>query len=105
MSSQPNSYYPGGNVRLIGTFTNTGGTLVDPATVTLVLTPQVQPYAVIPGTSVYTFASGSVQQASTGSYYFDLNPIPLGTYGVWTYTWIGSAPNVVFERQINIYQG
>lgn len=104
MSSQPNSYQPGGNVRLIGTFQNSGGTLVDPATVTLTLVPPVQLHGRIPGTVTYTYASGSVQQAVAGSYYYDLNPIPAGTPGVWTAIWTGSAPNVVFIGQVNVYQ-
>lgn len=102
--SSPNSYNPSGAVRLIGTFVTLTGTYVDPATVTLVLSWPAQWGGIAPGTAQYTYASGSVQKAAVGSYYYDFSPLPVGTPGVWTQTWIGSAPNVAFVGQVNIYQ-
>lgn len=53
-------------VRIYGTFTNLGGTLIDPGTVQLRLAARG-----LPGTT-YTFASGSVQREGAGVYYYDL---------------------------------
>lgn len=78
--SSYNSYDVGDSIRLIGTFTNTGGTLTDPTAITLILRPGTA------GTVAYTYADGSIIRAAAGSYYRDLLPIP-GTAGFWTYRW------------------
>ncbi len=100
-----NSYDVGDAVRLVGTFTNTGGTLTDPTGVTLVLRPPVQPGALVPGTLAYTYASGSVAKQATGSYTFDLSPLPVGTWGRWQYTWVGTGAVVAAAAgQFNVRQ-
>lgn len=75
-----NSYDVGDSIRLIVTFTNTGGTLTDPTAITLIIAPGTA------GTITYTYADGSITRAAAGSYYRDLLPIP-GTAGFWTYRW------------------
>lgn len=99
-----NPYHQQSNVRFVGTFVNAGGTLIDPAAVTLTLYPARQLHGIIPGTVVYTYTSGSITQQSTGSYTYDMSPIPSGTYGVWTQQWAGSNPNIVFTGQVFVYQ-
>lgn len=85
-----NSFVPGAPIRLIGTFQNVSGALADPTSIYLHILPPAQFGAIVPGTVEYTYASGSIIKATTGSYYFDLNPIPYGTYGVWTYAYNGT---------------
>lgn len=102
--SNPNSYHQQGNVRLIGTFVNAGGTMIDPDAVSVTLYPPSLLHGIVPGTVRYTYVSGSISRAAQGSYYLDLSPIPAGTYGVWTHQWAGSSPNIVYTGQINIYQ-
>lgn len=99
-----NSYDAGDPIRLIGTFQNVGGTLTDPTQVFLHLTlPPVG--GVQPGSVQYTLAQGSVIQASTGSFYYDLNPLPSGTPGVWTYTYVGTGSlNAAFVGQFFVRQ-
>lgn len=98
-----NPYHQQSNVRFSGTFVNAGGTLIDPAAVTLTLYPPVQLHGIIPGTVRYTYVSGSITRQSLGSYTYDMSPIP-GTYGVWTQQWAGSAPNIVYTGQVFVYQ-
>lgn len=99
-----NSYDPGDIVRLVGTFTNTAGTLTAPTTVALTLAYPARWGGLAPGTVGYTLAQGSVQQAAAGSYYYDLT-VPSGTPGVWTYRYAGSgAVNAVFTGQFTVYQ-
>lgn len=101
-----NSYDAGDSLRLLGTFTNVAGVLTAPTTVALHIIPPNQPYAVIPGTTQYTLAQGSLTAAAAGSYYRDLLPIPAGTYGVWRYSYVGSGDvNAVFVGEFNVYQG
>ena len=95
--SEYQSYDVGDSVRVIGTFTNAGGTLADPTDVTLILRPGTA------GTEAYTLAQGSITRAGTGSYYRDLLPIP-GTPGFWVYRWeatgavIAAAESTFFVR-------
>lgn len=101
-----NSYDQGDPIRVVGTFTDYVGTATDPTTVTLRLYPPVQWGANVPGTLFYDYASGSITKATTGSYYFDINPLPQGTWGVWQYTYQGSgAVNAAFQGAFNVRQG
>lgn len=100
-----NSYDAGDPVRLIGTFVNVSGAMADPTSVFLHIVPPIQPGAIVPGTSVYTFVSGSITKAAVGSYYFDINPIPSGTWGVWTYGYNGTGSlNAAFVGQFMLRQ-
>lgn len=74
-------YDIGDGVELTVAVTNAGGTLVDPATLYLVVEPPGQL-----GT-VY----GSPTREGLGSYYQGLT---LGSPGYWAYRWVGSAPSV-----------
>lgn len=99
-----NSYDAGDPIRLIGTFQNVGGTLTDPTLVFLHIAPPPQRGLSL-GTLGYTYAQGSVQQAATGSFYYDINPLPSGTPGVWTYTYVGTgALNAAFVGQFFVRQ-
>jgi uncharacterized cupin superfamily protein len=98
-----NSYDAGDPVRLQGTFQNSGGTLVTPGAVTLHLVPPVQG-KVVPGTVEYTLAQGSLTAPSAGTVYRDLLPVPSGTWGVWTYSFVGSGPYAVFVDQFFVRQ-
>jgi hypothetical protein len=100
-----NSYDAGDPIRLIGTFVNSSSAMADPTSVFLHIVPPTQFGAVVPGTIQYTYASGSITKATTGSYYFDINPIPSGTYGVWTYGYNGTgALNAAFVGQFMVRQ-
>lgn len=101
-----NSYDPGDPIRLVGTFTDYAGTRTDPTTITLRLTPPAQYTIAQPGTVLVDYASGSIARAAAGSYYFDINSIPQGTYGVWRYVYQGSgALNAAFMGAFNVTQG
>lgn len=70
-----NSYDIGDTVRVTATFTDTGGTLVDPAKVTfLVGSPTV--------TSTETSTGSNVINPSSGVYYLD---VVIDTAGAWNY--------------------
>lgn len=100
-----NSYDPGDSIRLIGTFTNAGGTASDPTTVALYLVPPAV-HGVVPGTTSYTYAQGSITRQALGSYTYDILSLPQGTPGVWQYSYVGSgAVNAVFVGAFNVYQG
>jgi len=100
-----NSYDAGDPIRLIGTFVNVAGAMTDPTSIFLHIVPPAQFGAVVPGTVRYDYASGSLTRAVAGSYYFDLNPIPVGTYGVWTYGYNGTgALNAAFVGQFMVRQ-
>lgn len=99
----PNSYSPGEAVRLLGTFTNEGGTLTTPGAVTLRLIWPAQWGGVPSGTVAYTLASGSLSSPNAGTVQYDLT-IPGGTAGVWSYSFAGSAPSAVFVGQFNVYE-
>jgi len=100
-----NSYDAGDPVRLVGTFTNVGGTLTDPTTIALRIWPPAQFGGVTPGTLAYDYASGSIVRQSAGSYTFDINPLPSGTPGVWRYSYVGSgALNAVFQGAFAVRQ-
>lgn len=97
------SYDAGDPIRLIGTFANSGGTMVTPGAVSLFIIPPVQGQRVLGSTS-YTLASGSIQVAATGSVYYDILPLPAGTWGVWTYSYVGSGPYAAFVGQFFVRQ-
>lgn len=77
-----NVYDMGDLVRISsGTFTNSGGTAVDPTTITMRLRN--------PAGSVITYVSGGTpapSQAATGSYFVD---VTLTMPGRWHYRWEG----------------
>lgn len=98
-----NSYDAGDPIRLIGTFQNSGGTPTTPGAVTLYVIPPNQGQ-VVPGSVSYTLAQGSVQVAAAGSVYYDILPIPSGTWGVWTYSYVGSGPYAAFVGQFFVRQ-
>lgn len=98
------SYDAGDPIRLIGTFQNSGGTPTTPGAVSLFVIPPVQFRARVPGTVEYTLAQGSVQVAAAGSVYYDILPIPSGTYGVWDYSFVGSGPYAAFTGQFFVRQ-
>jgi hypothetical protein len=104
MSGIP-AYDAGDPVRLIGTFVNSGGTMTTPGAVTLSIIPPAQWGAVVPGTTSYTLAQGSVQIAAAGSVYYDMLPLPSGTPGVWQYSFVGSGPYAAFTDQFFVRQG
>lgn len=93
--SSYNSYDVGDSIRLIGTFTNSSGTLTDPTALTLILS------AGTCGTTQYTYAQGSITRAAAGSYYRDLLPIP-GTPGFWTYRWEATG-NVIAAAETQFF--
>lgn len=97
------SYDVGDPIRLIGTFVNSGGTMVTPGAVTLLIAPPVKPGYPVPGTLTYTLAQGSIQTAAAGSLYYDILPLP-GTWGVWTYSYVGSGPYAAFTDQFFVRQ-
>lgn len=99
------AYDAGDPIRLLGTFTNVGGTLTAPTSVYLHIVPPNQGGQIL-GTVEYTLAQGSIQQAAAGSYYYDINPLPSGTWGVWTYVYVGTgALNAAFTGQFFVRQG
>jgi hypothetical protein len=98
-----NSYDQGDPVRLIGTFLNSAGAMTTPGAVTLYLVPPVQG-KVVPGSVTYTLAQGSIQVAAAGSVYYDLLPLPSGTWGVWSYSFVGSGPYAAFVDQFFVRQ-
>lgn len=80
-------YDIGDGIELTVAVTNSGGTLVDPGSLYLVVEPPGQ------AGTVYT----SPAREGLGSYYQGLI---LGTSGYWTYRWVGSAPSVSEEGRI-----
>ncbi len=101
-----NNYDAGDSVRMDVLFTDAGGTPADPTLVVLNIVPPPQRFAGVPGTVQYTYASGSITKASVGSYYYDMIPVPSGTYGFWTYYFSGSGDvNAVFQGAFGVRQG
>ena len=99
-----NSYDEKDPIRLIGTFVNISGVMTDPSAVYLYLVPPAQG-KVVPGTIEYTYAQGSLTRAAAGSFYRDLNPLGPGTWGVWTYSYVGTGNlNAAFAGQFFVRQ-
>jgi hypothetical protein len=99
-----NAYDAGDPIRLIGTFLNSAGAMTTPGAVTLYIIPPARPYAAVPGSVTYTLAQGSIQVAAAGSVYYDILPIPSGTWGVWSYSFVGSGPYAAFTDQFFVRQ-
>ena len=71
-------YQKGDLVRIDGSFTDLAGTLADPTTVTLKVTP---PFAV---TVAYTWAGAQVIRDSLGVFHYDLS---VAEAGQWFFRW------------------
>lgn len=84
---------------IVGTFTNSGGTLIDPSTVTLYLK---QPSGSV-GTYTYG-AGGSVTRIGTGTYSYTGTATEAG---YWNIRWVGAGTALAalqdryFVRQVN----
>lgn len=74
-------YDAGDGTTYYGTFANAGGTLMDPGTVRLTLTPPG-----LPGTT-YTYAAGTITRDGTGLYSY---PVVFTRGGYWGWRWEGT---------------
>ena len=74
---------------IVCTFTNAGGTLIDPTTITLYLQ---QPSGSV---GTYTYASGSVIRAAAGSYTFNGTATEAG---YWDVRWVGAGAAVAAQQ-------
>lgn len=92
-----NVHNGGDAIQLYGTFSNLGGTLVNPSGTLLRLQPPDGPVGVHHGTGTY---QGTFQEL--GIYAVSLT-LPRGTPGIWTYQWdVSGSVTVVAEGQFFI---
>lgn len=90
----PNQYDVGDTVRLKGTFTDTGGSFVDPTKVTM--------WVKAPSSTVLVATStGSVAHPSTGVYTLDVS---IGSSGMWRYRVYSTGSIVTAEENTFIIQ-
>ncbi len=83
-------YDVGQAIEIYTVIANSGGTLVDPGALSIVIERPAQV-----GT-IYEYPASIVREA-IGSYYYNA---VLDTPGYWLYRWVGSAPSVVDEARI-----
>lgn len=83
---------PDAQVPVIVTFLNANGTVVDPDTITLVLTD--------PTGTATTVDSGDIVKITTGKYLYSYQVTDDDIYGLWNYTWVGVGATVANGAQV-----